>query len=260
MTWYDRGIMSKKSPLIIGNWKLNPLTNKAAVSLAGSTVAACKGVSEVTIGIAPSTIHLDSVGKRIKRSKIALVAQNVSEHPVGAHTGEVSAAQLKDVGVSYVIIGHSERRAAGETDTQVQKKIAAALKAGLTPVVCVGEEKRDDSGNFLALVANQVKSLAAQLSKADLKKIIIAYEPIWAIGTGQTATAEDVREMQLFIYKTVTKLHDKRTADSVQLLYGGSVKPHNAAELHQEGGMDGFLVGGASLKGEDFGKIVSATL
>jgi triosephosphate isomerase len=250
--------MSNKPPLIIGNWKLNPLSSKAAIALASDTLKACRGVTQVQIGIAPTTVHLSEVGKRIIRSKVVLVAQTVSQHPVGAYTGEISAAQLKDIGVSHVIIGHSERRAAGETDKEVQKKIAAVLKAGMTPVVCIGEQKRDESGNFLAFVAGQVKSLAAGLSKTEIRKVVIAYEPIWAIGTGQTASVDDVREMQLFIYKTLTKQYDKNTADSVQLLYGGSVKPFNAAELHLQGGMNGFLVGGASLKADDFGKIVKA--
>lgn len=252
--------MSKKAPIIIGNWKLNPLSTKAAVGLAGDTIKACRGVSDATVGIAPTPIHLTEVGKKIKRSKVALVAQNVSEHAAGAHTGEVSIEQLKDAGVTHVIIGHSERRAAGESDADVQKKIAVTLKAGLVPVVCIGEQSRDDSGNFLSFVSAQIKSLTSSLSKAEIKKVIIAYEPIWAIGTGKTATVEDVKEMQMYIYKIITKLFDKRTAGSVRLLYGGSVKPHNAAVLHTGGGMDGFLVGGASLKGEDFGKIVKATI
>jgi triosephosphate isomerase len=141
----------------------------------------------------------------------------------------------------------------------VQKKVLVALKSKLTPVVCIGEKERDTHGNFFTVVERQVKALASVLSPADIKKVVIAYEPIWAIGTGKTATAADVKEMQLFLLTVLTKLYDKPTAQKVRLLYGGSVKPDNAKTLHTEGGMDGFLVGGASLKANDFIHIINAT-
>jgi triosephosphate isomerase len=250
--------MSKKVPLVIGNWKLHPASVKAATNLAADTIKACRGVTDVAVGVAPTFVHVHDVSKRIRKSKVAVAAQSVSVHAAGAHTGEVSIEQLKDLGVTYVIIGHSERRAAGETDAEVQQKIAITLKVGLTPVVCIGEQTRDESGNFYSFVTQQIKSLTSGLTAAQLKKVVIAYEPIWAIGTGETATVEDVKEMQMYIYKVLTKRYDKRTAGSVRLLYGGSVKPHNAAALQAGGGMDGFLVGGASLKGSDFGSIVKA--
>ena len=189
-----------------------------------------------------------------------LGAQNASPYAEGAHTGEQSVGQLKNAGATFVIIGHSERRAAGETDKNVAAKLQAVLAGKLTPIVCVGEQKRDRNGDFFKLVEGQIKSFAKDLTPAQLKKVVIAYEPIWAIGTGKTATADDVKEMQLFIEKVLTKLHDRKIAQSVRLLYGGSVKPHNAAELHEVGGMNGFLVGGASLKAKDFIAITNAVV
>lgn len=249
--------MSKKSPLIIGNWKLNPKTIKAAETLAADTKKAIKKTN-VAVGIAPTFVHLPPVCKKLGKSAIALVAQDVAMEPIGAFTGEVSAGQLKDTGVSHVIVGHSERRAAGETDAIVVKKVEQVLKEKLTPVVCIGEGKRDSHGNFYNFVAAQVNALATALPSAAMKKVVIAYEPVWAIGTGKTASVDDVKEMQLFIYRTVAKAYDRKVADKICLLYGGSVKPHNAAQLHKEGGMNGFLVGGASLKAKDFAAIVKA--
>ena len=152
-----------------------------------------------------------------------LGAQNASPYAEGAHTGEQSVGQLKNAGATFVIIGHSERRAAGETDKNVAAKLQAVLAGKLTPIVCVGEQKRDRNGALFKLVEGQIKSFAKDLTPAQLKKVVIAYEPIWAIGTGKTATADDVKEMQLFIEKVLTKLHDRKIAQSVRLLYGGHV-------------------------------------
>ena len=254
--WYNDGM--KKAPLIIGNWKLNPVSQKAAVTLAQATIKACRGTN-ASIAIAPPFVYLSDVSKKISRSKILLAAQDVSTEPLGAFTGEIAASQLRDLKIPYVIIGHSERRARGETDSDVVQKVTQALKNKLTPVVCVGEKERDAKGDFYTAVAKQIKALTAVFDATDIKKIVIAYEPIWAIGTGKTATVEDVKEMQLFIYSVLTKVFDRKVANSVKLLYGGSVKPHNAKMLHADGGMGGFLVGGASLNAADFAAIVKAT-
>lgn len=249
--------MSTKKSLIIGNWKLNPGTVVAAAKLAAETSKACRGV-KCAVAIAPPYPYLSETQKKISRGVVELAAQDVATEPLGAFTGEVSAGQLRDLKTSYVIIGHSERRAMGETDAQVVQKIDQALKNKLTPVVCIGESSRDHKGDFYNFVAKQIKALTTVFSAADMKKIVLAYEPIWAIGTGETATAEDVKEMQLFIYSVLTKAFDRKVAGSVRLLYGGSVKPHNAKTLHEAGGMNGFLVGGASLKATDFAAIVKA--
>lgn len=252
--------MKQSIPWVVGNWKLNPVTQKQAATLAANLATKHKRASQPYVGIAPTTLHLSLVKQQLKATTIMLGAQNVSPYTVGAHTGEQSAKQLKDAGATFVIIGHSERRAAGETDKDVVEKLQAVLAEKLTPIVCVGEAKRDRNGDFFKFVESQLKSFAKDLNPTQLKKVVIAYEPIWAIGTGKTATPEDVEEMQLFIEKVLTKLHDRKTAQAVRLLYGGSVKPHNAQALHEVGGMDGFLVGGASLKAEDFIAITKAVI
>ena len=247
----------KRTSLVIGNWKMNPNSLPEAVKLVEGIVKKYKTQESVRVAIAPPTLYISDVSKKIGNKAIALAAQNISFEAMGAFTGEHSALQLRDAKVEYVIIGHSERRAMGETDAEVQKKVHIALKNKLTPVVCVGERERDTQGTFFTFVESQVKALAAILSATDIKKIVIAYEPIWAIGTGVTATPSDVKEMQLFLFTTLTKLYDKATASKVTLLYGGSVKADNALSLHQEGGMNGFLIGGASLKAEDFLHIIT---
>lgn len=252
--------MKKTIPLIVGNWKCNPIKLAEAEQLATAVTKLHKKNAAPYVAIAPTALHSVAVAKKIANSPIMLAAQNVSPYPVGAHTGEQSVTQLKDAGVVLVIIGHSERRAAGETDTEVLVKTQAVLAAKLTPLICIGEQRRDSAGNFFKEVEKQISSFACVLTPAQLKKVVIAYEPIWAIGTGQTATSEDVKEMQLFIEKVLTKLHDRETAQSVRLLYGGSVKPHSAAELHKVCNMGGFLVGGASLKAADFIAITKAVL
>jgi triosephosphate isomerase (TIM) len=248
----------KRTSLVIGNWKMNPNSATEALKLVDGIAKKYKAHESVRVAIAPPALYLNEVAKKIGKKAISLAAQNVSTEPMGAFTGEHSALQLRDAKVEYVIIGHSERRAMGESDVQVQKKVQSALKNKLTPVVCVGERERDTQGTFFTFIESQVKSLAAILSAADIKKIVIAYEPIWAIGTGATATPADVKEMQLFLFTTLTKLYDKATASKVTLLYGGSVKADNAALLHKEGGMNGFLVGGASLKADDFLHVINA--
>ncbi len=251
--------MKKTTPFIVGNWKLNPLTQKAAAELAAGVARRHKKTEAPYIAIAPSAVHMSEVSKKIKNSTVMLAAQSISFYDGGAHTGEESVGQVKDLGSEFIIVGHSERRAGGVTDEDVNRKVAKILRTNLVPIVCIGERKRDEQGAFFTFVEEQLRSLAEQLSAASMKKIVIAYEPIWAIGTGKTATAEDVKEMQLFIESVLTKLYNRPTARSVRLLYGGSVKPHNAKELHADGGMNGFLVGGASLKAEDFIAIARAT-
>lgn len=252
--------MKRNIPLIVGNWKLNPQSIKEATALAAGVAKGHKKSTEPYVAVAPSHVHLAEVAKKIKSSSVGLGAQDVATEPMGAFTGETSAMQLRDAGADFVIVGHSERRAMGETDVEVQTKALIALKNKLTPIVCIGERKRDGQGEFFNFVQSQIRALCKGLTAAQVKKMIIAYEPIWAIGTGKTATADDVREMQLFIVSVLTKLYDRKTANAVRLLYGGSVKPHNAEELQREGGMNGFLVGGASLKAQDFLSIVNSSM
>ncbi len=250
--------MKQTVPLIVGNWKMNPVTLADAVALGTAIARKHKTALEPYVAVAPSFPHLSEVGKKIKKSTVALAAQDVYIQPLGPFTGEVSITQLKDLSVQYVIVGHSERRALGEADQLVREKVQTVLRHQMTPIVCIGERERDEQGNFFTFIENQLRSLAEVLPAVAIKKVIIAYEPIWAIGTGNTATADDVKEMQLFIEAALTKLYDRPTAKKVRLLYGGSVKPENAATIHTEGGMHGFLVGGASLKVDDFAAIIRA--
>lgn len=252
--------MKKSIPLIAGNWKCNPKTEAEAVSLAAGVSELVKKADSPYVVIAPTALHMCAVQKKLGASHVMLAAQNVSPYTVGAHTGEHSVQQFKSMGAQFVIIGHSERRAGGETNATVLAKLQTVLAAKLIPIVCIGEQKRDRNGNFFKEVEKQIRSFAKELTPAQLKKVIIAYEPIWAIGTGKTATADDVKEMQIFIESILTKVHDRSIAQSVRLLYGGSVKPQNAAELHTVGGMNGFLVGGSSLKAADFIAITKAVV
>jgi triosephosphate isomerase len=250
--------MKKSIPLVVGNWKLNPGTATEAVTLAKGVAKAVKKSTGVEVVVAPPYIFIPEIAKALKNSSVQLSAQDIHFEERGACTGEVSTSLLAPYGVTLTIIGHSERRALGETDEQVQKKIVAALKRKFTPIVCVGERERDGQGNFYSFVEDQIRSLATGLKPVEIQRVVIAYEPIWAIGTGRTATVEDVKEMQLFIMSVLAKLYDRKVAAKVMLLYGGSVKPSNALELHQQGGMQGFLVGGASLTASDFGAIIKS--
>jgi len=210
--------------------------------------------------IAPVFTALKTVADRLEGSNIRVAAQDCStELKFGAHTGEVSVEMLKDVGCSHVIIGHSERRQFyGETDMSVNLKTKAALAAGLTPILCVGEMLAErEAGSAEDVVKSQLVNGLAGLTVADAERIIIAYEPVWAIGTGKTATPDQAQEMHGFIRRTVAEIHGKEIADKTRILYGGSVKPENIGDLMAQPDVDGALVGGASLEAESFAKIVN---
>ncbi len=250
--------MKHTQALVIGNWKLNPGTTAEAKLLYSQIRKKVSKNCLATVVIAPPFLFIPEIAKTI-HPKIALGAQDMHYEERGAVTGEIGGGQLAAFGVQYVLIGHSERRALGETDTQVNKKVHAALKRKLTPVVCIGERTRDGQGQFYQDVATQIKALTTGLTAVQLQKVVIAYEPIWAIGTGLNATAENVKEMQLFIVSTLTKLFERKVAEKILLIYGGSVKDSNARELYTQGGMSGFLVGGASLEATEFAAIIHAT-
>ena len=210
--------------------------------------------------IAPVYVHLKTVADRLDGSNIKVSAQNCApETEQSANTGEVSAEMLKDVGASYVIVGHSERRQFyDETNDSVNKKTKAVLSANLTAIVCVGEMLAErEAGNAEAIVKAQIVGALGGLTVSDMERIIIAYEPVWAIGTGQTATPEQAQEMHAFIRRTLEEIHGKDISDEVRILYGGSVKPENIKQLMSEADIDGALVGGASLEAESFAKIVN---
>jgi triosephosphate isomerase len=248
-----------RKPVIAGNWKMYKLLGEAVeTALALKPLVANANHCEVVI--APVFTALKTVADRLEGSNIKVAAQNCStETKFGAHTGEVSAEMLKDVGCSYVIIGHSERRQFyGETDTSVNLKTKAALAAGLTAVVCVGEMLAErEAGRAETVVKSQLVNGLAGLTVADVERIIIAYEPVWAIGTGKTATPDQAQEMHGFIRRIVQEINGKDVADKTRILYGGSVKPENIGDLMVQPDVDGALVGGASLEADSFAKIVN---
>ena len=217
------------------------------------------GVNHCEIIIAPVFTALKMVADRLEGSNIKIAGQDcASETEHGAYTGEVAADMLADVGATHVITGHSERREYYcETDSVVRRKTQAAIKAGLTAIVCVGERAVErDQGLAEQVVSEQLKGCLSELTLTDLARIIIAYEPVWAIGTGRTATPEQAQEMHAFIRRIVAERHSREAAEAVRILYGGSVKPDNIGELMRQPDIDGALVGGASLKAESFAQIV----
>ena len=247
-----------RRPLIAGNWKMN-LNRAQAVELARGLVAAKTG-SDCDILVCPPNVYLDSVGSALSDSGISLGGQDVYFEASGAFTGQTSTSMLSDIGCTYVILGHSERRhVMGECDELINKKVLAALEAGLTPVLCVGEllEERE-SGDTKKVVQSQFDGSLAGLSEAQMLKTVIAYEPVWAIGTGKTASPEQAQEVHAALRKMLADRYNSQTSESVRILYGGSVKPANAAELMSQTDIDGALVGGASLKADSFAAIINA--
>jgi triosephosphate isomerase (TIM) len=250
-----------RRPFIAGNWKMN--TNRAsAVALAEGLAKQAATLEGVDIAVCPPSCYLDAVGKAIAGSKVALGAQNMYHEKDGAFTGELSAAMLRDVGCKYVILGHSERRhILGETDAAINKKVHAALAAGLLPIVCVGELLSErEAGKTMAVIQTQFDGSLAGISAEQMAKVVIAYEPVWAIGTGKVATPQQAEEVHLALRKIIAGRYNTSIADSVRLQYGGSVKPDNAAELLKQPDIDGALVGGASLKVDQFLGIVVGAL
>lgn len=246
----------RQSPLIIGNWKMNPGTLAHALELGTDLKKMLPKNGNAQVYVAPPVPFATAVGTKIKKSRILLGAQNVHGEEKGAHTGEVSVEMLKSIDVSLVIVGHSERRAQGETDAEVSAKAQQVLKRGLISVVCIGEKKRDKEGNYFNEVESQLRAIVKVLPTSVLSRFVIAYEPVWAIGTGKHATAEDVQEMKLFIQKIIADTLGRAAVAKVRILYGGSVTQDNAQALLEIGQADGFLVGGASLKSVEFSRIV----
>lgn len=248
-----------RRPLVIGNWKMQPASVALATKLGKELKKKLGPVREVLVVTAPPFVYIDAIRAITSSAKsIALGAQDAFPEKPGAYTSQVALSMLKDLGVQYVILGHSERRALGETDEVVNKKLTAVVKEGMTGVICVGERSRDHAGHYLSRIEEQVRRALAGISKARLDRVVIAYEPLWAIGTGSTATPADVHEIKLFIERVLSDLYGRTYAQRVYILYGGSVNAKNARDLFVEGTIDGFLVGGASLKADEFEGIVRA--
>lgn len=248
--------MSRR-PLIAGNWKMH-LTLGGAVQLARSLASSCGRCEDREVMIAPAFTSLAAVVEAVRGTTILVGAQNVAWEKEGAFTGEVSGMMLKDLGVVMPIIGHSERRHIfAETDAMINRRLHAALREGLRPILCVGETLDDrQGGRTFEVLELQVRQGLHNLDSANMRDVVLAYEPVWAIGTGQTATKEQAQEVHLFLRGLLACLYEKNIAESVRILYGGSVKPDNIDDLMAQPDIDGALVGGAALKAESFARIV----
>jgi len=252
-----------RKPIIAGNWKMYK-TVAESLDLVNGLKASLADVSpqEIDVVVAPVYTSLYAVSQVLRDHWIGLSGQDVFWEMEGAYTGEISPAMLKDCGCNYTIIGHSERRQFfGETDETVNRKLQASLHSGLYPIVCVGESlKERERGETFHVVNKQVRKCFMDISPAQLQKVTIAYEPVWAIGTGKTATPEQANEVHAFIRDLIFRLYGAQTADDLRIQYGGSVKPDNIAGLMEETDIDGALVGGASLKVDAFTQIVLGAL
>jgi triosephosphate isomerase len=257
--------MSRRN-IVAGNWKMN-LDRAKAMELAQAVAGRHAEAGRVELVLCPPSVYLATVGSAVgfgangtSPSGVAVGAQNMHDKASGAFTGEIAPPMLVDIGCRFVILGHSERRTLfGETDATVNTKTKAALAAGLTPIVCVGETLEEREGNRTqAVVTTQINGSLAGLSPSDLEKIVVAYEPVWAIGTGKVATPQQAQEVHALIRGLLASLASPAVAAKVRIQYGGSVKPDNAADLAAQPDIDGALVGGASLKADDFLGIAKA--
>lgn len=247
-----------RRPLVVGNWKMNLLRREAA-ALAYAVAEWAAAHAEPELVLCPPFVYLEAVGQVLRDTRVALGAQNVYPQTSGAFTGEISPAMLADLGCRYVIIGHSERRQLlGETDEFICNKVLAALQAGLQPILCVGELLAErERGETRAVVTRQLVQALGGLPAEQLSRLVLAYEPVWAIGTGRVATAAQAEEVQADLRNTLGSRYNAAAAEEVRILYGGSVKADNAAELLAQPDVDGALVGGASLKADEFLRIAA---
>jgi triosephosphate isomerase len=246
-----------RTPYIAANWKMNKTIEEAKAFLGAFLPKAPSDRPEVVV--CPPFLALKAAVELCAQSRVRVAAQNMHEKSAGAFTGEVSAPMLREIGVDGVILGHSERRQHfNENDEALARKVPAALAAGLEPLLCVGEtERQRDAGDTHSVLSHQVQIDLAEVGSAELDRVVIAYEPVWAIGTGRTATPEQAQDAVLFI-RNLVRAREEGAAESIRIVYGGSVNPDNAAELMAQPDIDGALVGGASLEAEDFAAIVAA--
>ncbi len=249
-----------RKPIVGGNWKMNRGTPNETVEMLESLIPQVEGIDTVDIVIATPFTVLTSAYKVLKNTDIKLGAQNMYYKDKGAYTGEISPQFLKEIGVEFVILGHSERRDIfKESDALINKKLKKALSMNLKTIVCIGEHLEErETGKTKDIIQYQINETFKDLSKEEMIKTVIAYEPIWAIGTGKTATPEQAEEIHIFIRNLLSQKFDKETADSIRIQYGGSIKPDNAEDLFNKNNIDGGLVGGASLQANSFFQIIEA--
>lgn len=249
--------MNPQKTLIVANWKCNPASRKEAEELFGAVKNGVKDVKNAEVVICPPFVYVSCLKSHV--SGLTLGAQNVFYKEKGAFTGEVSSLMLKDLGVEYVIIGHSERRALGETNEVISKKLKVALESGLKPILCIGEKEGENKGE---IIEKQLKSAFRLISnfKFKIENLAIAYEPIWAIGTGKNCSVAQTIGSVLLIRKTISKIYNAQVTGEIRILYGGSVNSGNSADYLKKAGVDGLLVGGSSLNADDFIEIVQSAI
>lgn len=247
------------SKVIVANWKMNPQSQKEAENFFRDTAKEAKKIKNNKLIICPPYPFL-FIAKKFKNKKISLGAQNCSKEDSGSYTGQVSPKILKSMDVSYVIVGHSENRSLGEDNKIINEKILNLLKSKLFPILCIGEKDRDNEGAYLSFIEDQIKNCLVGVSRSQIKNIIIAYEPVWAIGANaqREATVDEFREIKIFIKKIISDIYDSKTAHSMIILYGGSVNPLNAHFFVNDGGADGLLVGRDSINPKKFSAILNA--
>lgn len=246
--------MSKKK-CVIANWKMNPVNLKEAKELAKKSRLYASKLKRTELVLCPPTLYTESL---MSKGKVKIGAQNASTEERGSYTGEVSSYQLKASGVSHVILGHSERRKLGETDAYIAKKVVQAVVAGLVPIICISEAVHDVDGAYLEELKKQILTTTSLLQPADMLKVIVAYEPIWAIGASQAMTPHDIYETTLYIKKVLTDAYGPTIGPSIKMLYGGSADASNAHDIMKEGRVDGLLVGRQSLDAAGFKSLLLA--
>ena len=246
--------------IVAGNWKMNKNFQEAEALMLQLAEYKKKNKTNCEVYIAPPSLYLITAKNIFANDEVKVFSQDISEHDKGAYTGEISVEMIKSAGLNGSIVAHSERRQYhNETDSHAAQKVKNLLNAGLTPIYCNGETlEQRKTGQHLDVVKKQTETALFELSAEEIKKVVIAYEPVWAIGTGETATPEQAQEIHAFIRNLIAEKYGKDTADEISILYGGSVKPDNAKEIFSQPDIDGGLIGGASLKIEDFSKIIEA--
>lgn len=250
----------KKRNLVVANWKMNPKSSEEAKKIFNSTRNFARKFKNIDIVVCPPFIYLDCLLKLNRPKNLILGAQNISSEEKGAFTGETSALMLKNVGARFCIIGHSERRSMGENAQIIKKKLEMAFLNGITPILCIGEKERDRDGSHLGVIKNQIKESLDGLQKKNLLGLLVAYEPVWAIGKSyrEAMNPTDVHETTLFIKKVAGDLFGRDVGDSFRVLYGAAIEAENARSMIEFGNVSGFLVGHASLEPDQFGKILEA--
>ena len=256
------GELFMRKPFVAGNWKMNADSHTSVELAKAIAFGSSESAEQVHIAIIPPFVYIPAVVKAVSTARIAVGAQDIYFEQKGAFTGEISASMLKDTGCTYALCGHSERRhVIGENDELVNKKVAAAISGGLLPILCVGELIDERKASKTEEVATrQLKNGLAGLNAEKASAVTIAYEPVWAIGTGLTATPQQAQEVHALIRKLLSKMYSAQLAEEIRILYGGSVKPDNAGELMRQQDIDGVLVGGASLNADDFLAIIQAAV